>query len=156
MKPQTTGSACARVKLALDEGMAEGGLHLPPDLVAHATRCPRCGPEYRETEALLVRLRSTAAGIDARQLPTVVDSVMATVGETPPNRATLAQRKVCASWALSQLAVVAAVVILVTSGLAYAVLKVNQAVSGIAPQTMVERLTAPLKDWTPPEFRGGR
>jgi len=152
MKSTSIRGACVRVKAALDDAMAQGALNLSPELLAHAARCPCCGPEYRETEALLARLRAAAAGVDLRQVPGVVDYVMArTLGEsrpTAPVPAPLPNRRVQLVWVLGQVAAVAAVLVVVTSGLAYAVLKVNQAVGGTSPQAMVERLSAPLRDWT--------
>lgn len=183
MKLQLMGGACQRVHQVLEQGMSEGMLSLPPELTAHAARCPRCGPEVRETEVLLGRLMRGAAGIDLSPVPRVVDQVMArtamghgsgllaaappaaaTPAAITPERATAERsasgeavhRQADWKWVLGQIAAVAAAFLIAISGLTYGVLKINQAVSGTSPGEVIAKLTQPFHDWTQARFHGGR
>lgn len=174
MKPQVIGGACSRVTQVLDEALSEGVLNIPPELAAHAARCPRCGPEVKETEQLLSRLRGAVAGLDLRRVPHVVDYVMAHTAseyrENQPRAAITAQplaagatssparrsgrhdRRAHWRWVAGQLAVAAAVLVLTVSGLTYTALKINQAISGTEPSEVVARLMSPFHNWAEAQF----
>jgi len=149
MKPHAVGSACQRVQSALDEGLATGSLSLPAELAAHADRCPRCGPEVRQTESLLSRLRGAAAGIELGRVPPTVDAVLARIATESPQRVMLVEqpraRRVQTRWLLGQVAAVAAVLLITVGGLGFVILKVNEAVSGVKPGDVVSRLVAPFR-----------
>ncbi|HEY3368528.1 MAG TPA: hypothetical protein VGK74_26020 [Symbiobacteriaceae bacterium] len=167
MKPQVIGTACARVSQVLDEALSEGTLNLPPELVAHASRCPRCGPEVQETEQLLARLRSAVAGAGLGRVPHVVDYVMghtaAEYRETRPAAASIADQE-CRPhggqgahlrWVLGQVAVVAAALLITITTVTFAALKINAAISGHPPADMMTRVTAPFRDWVEAQFGRG-
>jgi anti-sigma factor RsiW len=148
MKPTVVGSACQRVQAHLDDALATGTLSLPPELAAHAERCPNCGPEVAETERLLSRLRGAAAGIELGPVPKAVDAVLAQIAaENQPKVLPLEQRsrkRVAALWVIGQVAAVAAVLIIAIGGLGFALLKVNEAVSGVTPGDVFAKLAAPF------------
>lgn len=77
MRPYVIGGACHRVQNQLDLAMQGGVLELPADLAAHVERCPHCGGQAREVEALFRRLRSLPAGFDVGPVPGIVDKVLA-------------------------------------------------------------------------------
>jgi hypothetical protein len=149
MKPQVVGSACQRVQAHLDEALATGTLSLPPELSAHADHCPNCGPEVADTERLLSRLRGAAAGVELGLVPKVVDTVLAEIAsESRTNVLPLEQRsrkQVKVWWLIGQVAAVAAVLIIAVGGLGFALLKVNEAVSGVTPGDVLARLAAPFQ-----------
>ncbi len=144
MKPQIVGPACGRVQEAIDGAMAEGVLRLPAELAAHAQRCARCGAEVTAIQGLLGRLQDAAATLPMGPVPGVVDAVIArtTTAGGRPDKA-----RPGAMWVLGQVAAVAAALLILISGVSYALLKVNQAVSGTEPVEVVHRLTAPLTNW---------
>jgi len=162
MKPQVVGSACHRLQAALDEAMAEGVLNLAPELAAHAARCARCAMELKETEGLLGRLRNASAGIDLSRVPHVVDFVMSQTTAEPVSKptpvASLAEKRrqkgVRLRWVLTQVAAVAAVLLIAVSGLTYTVLKVNEVVSGVKPTEVLAKLVAPFSQTQRAEFHG--
>lgn len=162
MKPQVVGGACHRFQAALDEAMAEGVLSLAPELTAHATRCARCAIELKETEALLGRLRNASAGIDLSRVPHVVDFVLSQTateqGATPAPAVLLEEKRrqkgVRLRWVLTQVAAVAAVLLIAVGGLTYTVLKVNEVVSGVKPGEVLAKLAAPFSRTQQAEFRG--
>lgn len=150
MKPHAVGSACHRVQLALDEALSTGTLTLPAELTFHANQCPRCGPDVRDTEALLSRLRGAAAGVELGPVPQAVDSVLAQIArESAPRLLSptgkVRTKQVRARWILGQVAAVAAVLLLTIGGLGYAVLKVNEAVSGVKPGDVLAKFASPFR-----------
>lgn len=147
--------ACQRVELLIDQALSEGVLNLPPELQAHAAHCPRCGREYSEVSQLLTRLRGAAAGIDLGKVPSVVDLVMTAPSAAQATHRT-GRRPVSSAWVFGQLAAVVAMVVLMVGGLTYALLKVNQAVGGLPPERVVERVLTPFQGWTWTRFRGTR
>lgn len=160
MKPMVVGSACHRVHEALEEAMAEGTLSLSPELAAHAARCPRCEPEWRQTEALLIRLRDGAARIDLSPVPAVVDHVIARTISSPGSAVAAKgaansspRRQSNVGWVVRQVAAIAAMLLITIGGLTYGVLVVNQAMSGVKPSEVAARLVQPLQDWTSAWFR---
>jgi anti-sigma factor RsiW len=161
MKPQVVGSACQRVQMFLDESLATGAMSLPPELAAHAAQCPHCVTEVRETESLLTRLRDAAAGVDLGRVPQVVDYVLSqtTVGPQFRGPATAAlsaderRKRVRATWVLGQVAAVAAVLLLAVGSLTFLALKVNQAVSGVSPSDVIQRIAAPFSQTNRAEIR---
>lgn len=161
MKPHLVGTACHRLQQALDEALAEGSLHLPPELATHAARCPRCGPDVRDTEALFARLRGAPSGLGLGRVPGVVDFVVAkTAAEPAPKPATRptvgARKRADLRWAVGQVAAAAAVLCITVGGFSYAVLKLNEAVSGTRPAEVVERMVAPFKNFTQALFKDAR
>lgn len=151
MKPTVVGSSCQRVQAAVEDALMEGTLNLPAELAAHAARCARCSAEVADTEHLLGRLRGAVAAIDLGQVPRVVDYVMTQTAALiqPARPAPLMpapKKKVPVSWVLGQVAAVAAALLIAVGGLTYMVLKVNQAVSGVAPGDVLARLTAPFTE----------
>lgn len=163
-RPQKIGPACMRVQQALDEALAEGALTLSPELRAHADRCPRCSAELDGVEQLLGRLKAAAAGVDLARLPAVVDAVLTATVTSPKTKPesqpqpqkTSGERRRHLTWVLGQVAAVAAVLVLVTGTLTWAVLEANQAISGTSPSTVVERLTEPFRNWTLAKFRDAK
>lgn len=153
MKPHAVGSACHRVQLLLDEALATGTLALPTELSFHADQCPRCGPDVRDTEALLSRLRGASAGVELGPVPQAVDSVLAQIArESAPRVLTQGQapqssrqKQVRTRWVLGQVAAVAAVLLITVGGLGYAILKVNEAVSGVKPGDVLARIASPFR-----------
>jgi hypothetical protein len=153
MKPHAVGSACHRVQLILDEALATGTLALPTELAFHADQCPRCGPDVRDTEALLSRLRGASAGVELGPVPPAVDRVLAQIAhESEPRfltagRTTQQPRKkqVRTRWVLGQVAAVAAVLLITVGGLGYAILKVNEAVSGVKPGDVLAKFASPFR-----------
>jgi hypothetical protein len=154
MKPQVIGGACSRVQQALDEALAEGVLSMPPELAAHAGRCPRCGPEVKDVERLFSRLRKAVAGADLGQVPRVVDHVMArTVAEPHPPAP---RRRPDLKWVLGQVAAVAAILVIAVGTITYGLLKANEAVSGARPAQVVYRLAAPFRELAQALFHSAR
>jgi len=150
MKPHAVGSACCRVQSLLDEALATGTLSIPPELAAHAERCSRCGPEVKETEHLLSRLRGAAAGIGLGRVPHAVDAVLAQIAsDAAPRTLTLreqpVEKRVRTRWVLGQVAAVAAVLLITAGGLGFVILKVNEAVSGVKPGDVLAKLAAPFR-----------
>lgn len=163
MKPHVVGSACHRLSLVLEEAMATGTLQVPPELALHAERCGRCGPELKQLERLLARLRQGAASIDLRPVPPVVDAVIGQTGPAVPAAVPVtpvpeksAERRAHLVWVLSQVAVAAAVLGMTIGGLTYAALKVNQLVTGTSPSQVVQKLAFPFQDWTWARIRSTR
>lgn len=148
MRPHLVGSACMRVQQALEQALSEGALQLPQELSAHASRCPRCAAEVRETELLFSRLHGAAAAIPMNRVPHVVDFVLARTaveGEIP-KQGVSESPSAHARWLLGQVAAVAAIILVTAGGLSYGVLKVNQAVSGTHPSEMLSRLASPFHE----------
>lgn len=150
MKPHAVGGACHRVQAALDEALSTGTLSLPPELSAHADRCPRCGPDVQETEQLLSRLRGASAGITLGRVPPAVDAVLAQIAaEAAPKVIVLTEqpraKRVKTQWLLGQIAAVAVVLVVVVGGLGFAILKVNEAVSGTKPGDVLAKLLTPFR-----------
>ncbi len=157
MRPYVVGGACHRVLKHVDTALSVGALALPTELAAHAERCAHCGPHLRETEELFRRLRSSPASIDLGPVPGVVDSVLQRIATPAPPQVTpiltdpvkvARKRRQHASWVIGQVATIAAVLCLALGGFTYLVLKVNEAVSGVAPGQVVERWVAPLQNWS--------
>ncbi|HYF95504.1 MAG TPA: hypothetical protein VD969_25105 [Symbiobacteriaceae bacterium] len=150
MKPHAIGSSCQRVQAVLDEALATGLLSLPPELAAHAERCSRCGPEVKETEQLLSRLRGAAAGISLGPVPHAVDAVLAQISSQSAPRALILNeqpkvKRVRTRWILGQVAAVAAVLLITVGGLGFVILKLNEAVSGVKPGDVLAKLAAPFR-----------
>lgn len=158
MRPYVVGGACHRVQQQLDHCLSEGVLELSPELAAHAVRCPHCGPQVRETEALFKRLRSTTANLDLGPVPGVVDAVLQriaeeapeTIGKAPSRQGEVDRRhrRAHLRWVLGQIAAIAALFCVAVGGLTYLALKVNHAVGGAKPNEVVERWVAPFHNWT--------
>jgi anti-sigma factor RsiW len=161
VRPYVVGGACHRVRHHLENALAEGVLELPPELAAHAGRCPHCGPQVRELEALFRRLREASAHMDMGPVPDVVDAVLQKIAAgqpAPENRVRLnsplepvdqtANRRAHLRWVLGQVAAIVAALCVAVGGLTYLALKVNQAVGGARPAEVVQRWMAPLQDWT--------
>lgn len=174
MRPYVIGGACHRVQTQLDIAMQEGVLELPAELAAHVERCPHCGGQAREVEALFERLRSLPAGINIGPVPGIVDKVLEmTAIEPVPESKVRALPTVQAhaepqavpeggqagaepvqerkgrpkqwQWVLGQVAAVVAVLAVAVTGLT---LLINQAVGGVRPGEVVQKWVAPLHDWT--------
>lgn len=153
MKPHAVGSACHRVQLVLDEALSTGTLTLPAELAFHADQCPRCGPDVRDTEALLARLRGAAAGVELGPVPPAVDRVLAQIARESVPQAPFAvqsteqprKKQVRTRWVLGQVAAVAAVLLITVGGLGYAVLMVNEAVSGVKPGDVLAKIASPFR-----------
>ncbi|MFZ5827201.1 MAG: hypothetical protein ACOY94_23130 [Bacillota bacterium] len=157
MRPYVVGGACHRVQQQLDNALSEGVLELSPELAAHVGRCPQCAPAVRETEALFKRLRSAPAALDLGPVPGVVDTVLQRIAaEGPATLVKLTEREPKSDrkrtghlrWLLGQVAAIAAILFVAVGGLTYLTLKVNHAVGGAEPSTVVERWVEPLEDWT--------
>lgn len=142
----------------MDNALSDGLLNLSPELAAHAARCPHCGQQVRETEALFRRLRNAPANLDLGPVPGVVDSVLQRIAASPlpdnlvrlspePAKA-VPKKKAHLGWVLGQVAAIAAVLGIAVGGVGYLALKVNQAVGGAKPAEVVQRLVAPLQDWS--------
>ncbi|MDF2631009.1 MAG: hypothetical protein K0R39_4840 [Symbiobacteriaceae bacterium] len=144
--------------MELDEALATGTLALPAELALHADGCPRCGPEYRDTEALLSRLRGAAAGIELGPVPQAVDKVLDQITREAAPRvfsmveasagspgAQHRQKQVRTRWILGQVAAVAAVLLIAVGGIGYAILKVNEAVSGVSPGDVLAKFASPFR-----------
>ncbi|MFZ5813770.1 MAG: hypothetical protein ACOY93_00525 [Bacillota bacterium] len=160
MRPYLVGGACHRLQERLDAALSSGQLELPAELAAHAERCPQCGPQVRQTEALFRRLRAVPASLDLGPVPGVVDSVLRQVTAEPPAPAASSlpesarqKRRSHLRWVLGQIAVVAVVLCIAVSGVTYLALKVNQAVGGARPSEVVARWVAPLQNWSEALFR---
>ena len=167
MKPQVIGTACARVTQALDESLSEGTFNLPPELAAHASRCPRCGPEVQETEQLLSGLRSAVAGTGLGRVPHVVDYVMGhtaaeyrairpvAAGEAGQELRPHGRRSEHLRWVLGQVAVAAAALLITITTVTFAALKINAVIRGYPQSDMMTRVTAPFRDWAEAQFGKG-
>jgi hypothetical protein len=160
VKPQVVGGACQRVQIALDEALATGTLSLPPELAAHASHCPHCAGEVQSTENLLIRLRDAAAGVPLGRLPQVVDYVLSQTSVAPPPQAPLVvqerRKQVQVSWVLGQAVAVAAVLLLAVGSLTFLALKLNQAVNGVSPGEVFDRIAAPFNQSNRAEIKGAK
>jgi anti-sigma factor RsiW len=152
MKPIRVGSPCWKVRTAVDEAMAEGQLRLPPELAAHASACPRCGPEVAGLQQVIDRLRAAAARTDLTRVPAVVDHVIAAVARESDLPEDSVQG-VDWQFVITQIATVAAVVLVVFGGLTWAGLNLMESVSGVKAADMAVQVTAPFRDWLTAFFR---
>lgn len=108
---------CARVDACLDEALATGELALPPHLAAHTARCSRCSRAVAETQLLFSRLRGMAAAIDTGPARAVANQVTAAAqrrGPHPEEGKPGGRRRIEWRWLLGQVAVVAALLMLLS------------------------------------------